>query len=101
MAKKKHIAPKGLDQMPRYRSHKEVRALKIEAIYVEVNDATGGPGALKCAGWDELIPVSAEYMEKHDPSPGGYVVFYEDGYQSWSPAEAFESGYTRSSDASE
>lgn len=25
---------------------------------------------------------------------GGYYVVYEDGYESWSPAEAFEKGYT-------
>ena len=32
---------------------------------------------------------------KHDPQAGGYYVVYADGYQSFSPAQAFEEGYTR------
>lgn len=38
--------------------------------------------------------VTQGYLEKHRPQPGGYYVLYDDGYQSWSPAEAFENGYT-------
>jgi hypothetical protein len=41
----------------------------------------------------EPFDVGAEYMVKHNPKPGGYWVLYEGGYQSWSPAEAFEDGY--------
>jgi len=41
------------------------------------------------------IPVSGEYLKKHQPKVGGYYVVYPDGYKSWSPAEAFESGYAR------
>lgn len=36
-----------------------------------------------------------EYMNKHQPQIGGYYVKYADGYESFSPAEAFESGYTK------
>jgi hypothetical protein len=32
---------------------------------------------------------------KHSPEAGGYYVQYKDGYTSFSPAEAFEEGYTR------
>lgn len=39
--------------------------------------------------------VDFEYMRKHKPQVGGYFVQYEDGYKSFSPAEPFESGYTR------
>lgn len=35
--------------------------------------------------------ISAEYCEKE--GKGGYTVVYEDGYKSWSPAEAFEKSY--------
>lgn len=38
--------------------------------------------------------VSKEYIQKHKPVVGGYYVVYEDGYESFSPAEAFESGNT-------
>jgi hypothetical protein len=33
-------------------------------------------------------------MIKHAPQVGGYYVRYPDGYESWSPAKAFEEGYT-------
>lgn len=41
------------------------------------------------------IAVDANWYRKHDPQKGGYYVVYEDGYVSFSPAEAFEGGYTR------
>jgi hypothetical protein len=40
------------------------------------------------------IPVNAEYLQKHKPRVGGYYVRYADGYESFSPAQAFEEGYT-------
>jgi hypothetical protein len=39
--------------------------------------------------------VSADYIRKHNPQVGGYYIAYTDGYRSYSPAEAFEAGYTR------
>jgi hypothetical protein len=39
--------------------------------------------------------VDAEYVRKHNPQAGGYYVVYQDGYKSFSPADAFEGGYTR------
>ena len=42
-----------------------------------------------------LVPDDTpNYMHKHKPEVGGYYVVYEDGYKSFSPAGAFESGYT-------
>ena len=44
-------------------------------------------------------PEDAKWIAKHsdgkgpDALVGGYVVDYEDGYVSWSPAGAFEEGY--------
>jgi hypothetical protein len=40
------------------------------------------------------ITVSENYIHKHNPQIGGYYVLYEDGYESFSPADAFESGYS-------
>jgi len=34
-----------------------------------------------------------EIPKDEDPDKQGYLVVYEDGYQSWSPAEAFEKAY--------
>ena len=39
--------------------------------------------------------VDCDYVRKHQPKAGGYFVVYKDGYKSWSPAEAFEDGYTK------
>ena len=78
-------------ELPKYKCHKVVHALKIGHLVVS-------PGT----GYD-MIPedgrfgsvyLDAAYMEKHNPKPGGYYVVYEDGYKSFSPAEVFEGGYT-------
>jgi len=42
----------------------------------------------------EEVTVSLEYQQKHNAFAHGYYVRYEDGYESWSPAETFESGYS-------
>lgn len=78
-------------EMPRYQSHKKVWALKIKAInFVENGGAMITPEESGYAPF----PVDDAYVQKHGPQPGGYFVQYADGYKSWSPAEAFEEGYT-------
>ena len=94
-------------QMPRYKSHKEVHALKIKEVIVHAHpntsfddsefekseDFEGGhlmPEDEKFAP----IPVDADWFRKHSPRGPGYYVVYQDGYKSWSPVEAFESGYS-------
>ena len=90
-------------EMPRYRSHKEVHALKIAAIVRdgegELNRETDGSAMITPAE-EGYAPfrVDREYMRKHDPQVGGYYVLYAGGYSSWSPAEAFEEGYTKLED---
>jgi hypothetical protein len=118
-------------EMPRYKCHKEVWALKIAEVRKEVACCEEG-GGIVCglpkrlhtakaakgdvgmdhdfiAGtWDvpgaTIVPVEAgygafevseEYVDKHNPQAGGYYVVYKDGYKSFSPAEAFEEGYTK------
>lgn len=87
-------------EMPKYRCHKEVHALKIAGIKRNNEDdpdaETDGSAMLEFEerGYSP-IRVDHGYMHKHKPQVGGYYVVYEDGYQSWSPAGAFESGYSR------
>jgi hypothetical protein len=101
----------GAREMPRYRSHKTVWALKIKAI--ELRNATigeleeilrDGRSANEFSGGAAITPeeegfavflVTREYLLKHNPQVGGYYVVYADGYKSWSPAQAFDEGYTR------
>ena len=77
-------------EMPRYKSHKEVWALKIARVE---NTAEGGTLYPEDRQYDK-IQVDFHYMAKHNPVAGGYYVVYKDGYKSFSPAEAFEDGYT-------
>ncbi len=84
--------------LPKYRCHKDVWALKIARVFDptrEDNEESDGSKLLGFIGSD-FVPrrVSREYVRKHDPKAGGYFVVYADGYESWSPAEVFESGYT-------
>lgn len=95
--------------MPKYRSHKEVWALEIKEVVPaekptieELERILNGDGGASDFG-AVLVPeghfgpftVSREFVSKHNPQAGGYYVVYKDGYKSFSPAEAFEDGYTR------
>lgn len=74
--------------MPLFKSHKTVRAAKIEGVrndWAEQGVHVEGLG---------LVRMGDEWMAKHKPEAGGYLVEYEDGYRSFSPAKAFEDGYT-------
>jgi hypothetical protein len=85
-------------EMPKYRSHKTVWALKIKAVAdpTKPGDETDGSRVLtfEDPGYAPMR-VAHAYVRKHDPKAGGYFVAYEDGYLSFSPADAFETGYTR------
>lgn len=85
------------EELPKYRCHKEVEALKIKSIsplpaHHEFPDSGGAMLAFE----RNYIPkqVSYGYVKKHSPKAGGYYVVYEGGYESWSPADVFEAGYT-------
>lgn len=78
-------------EMPRYQCHKQVWALKIKAIKV----MTDGTGVITPEGKGfSDFDVESDYINKHCPRVGGYYVQYEGGYESYSPADAFESGYS-------
>ena len=86
--------------MQLYQCHKKVRAAKItnvRANYVRdlpQSTPTFTHVDLFLEGSDVPTPMSVEWNEKHLPRIGGYYVVYEDGYASYSPAQAFEEGYT-------
>lgn len=112
-------------QMPKYKCHKEVWALKIaevrpipftpqptiaelerllnasepipESVRMTPSGEVVNGGALIVPAEEGFAPfeVNQEYMTRHRPSVGGYFVVYADGYKSYSPAKAFEEGYTR------
>ena len=79
--------------MPKYQCHKIVHAWRIGSIWLD-----GVDDRIKIIPEDRRfasVELPHTFWMKHKPQPGGYLVVYEDGYESFSPAEAFESGYTR------
>jgi hypothetical protein len=81
-------------EMPRYKCHKQVHALKIAAMEVRLDQsATIAPADAGYAPFTTAPGWSAR-SKASDADPGYYVV-YDDGYASWSPTKAFEEGYTR------
>jgi hypothetical protein len=74
--------------MKLYQSIKQVEAAKIARVQL-----TGGGNAILEFEGGGCQGVDAAYLIKHAPQPGGYYVRYQDGYESWSPAKAFEEGY--------
>lgn len=80
-------------EMPKYQCHKQVWALKIKAVAEGQSNDEFDILQFEEAGYAPLS-VSADWHFKHKPEAGGYYVVYEDGYKSYSPASAFESGYT-------
>lgn len=83
--------PETQREMPRYQCHKKVWALKIKSV--ELRPANGHIIHPADEGFAPFVVTDA-YVQKHKPEAGGYYVRYEDGYESYSPAKAFEDGYT-------
>jgi hypothetical protein len=72
-------------EMPRYISHKRVWAL-------ELKDITDFLLHFKDEGYAS-IPVEPEMFSRYTPVPGDFYVVYADGYESFSPRQAFLEGY--------
>ncbi len=73
-------------ELPKYVCNKKVWALKIKGISLD------GELAFEDSQYGPRIMDKA-WLDKHNPEVGGYLVQYDRGYISYSPAEAFESGY--------
>lgn len=74
-------------EMPRYKCHKEVHALRIRSIRGNVLSFW--------EDWFAPLDVDPAMFARYVPVPGDYYVVYEDGYRSISPRKAFEDGYAR------
>ncbi len=82
-----------LKQMPRYKCHKEVGAFKIAVLEYR---SDGGLKITPAESGFDVVYVEPEFVPRHDPARpqvGWYLVVYENGYKSFSPAKAFEEGY--------
>lgn len=93
------MSPVNVPDLPRYRCHKVVEALKLADVRHHagrlelVPDDPDYPPFQPPHGWLNRYHGAGSY----DPNKAdyGYYVVYEDGYASWSPSKAFEEGYTR------
>ena len=81
-------------ELPRYKCHKEVHAAKISIVIPKSKGTSHTAVLVPVDPRYGPIEVSEEYMTKHAPAAGGYYVVYADGYKSFSPAKAFQEGYT-------
>lgn len=80
-------------ELPKYKCHKEVWALKIKSIDLVEGDKSKFLLIPEDSRYDPF-EVLTTWAVKHDIKKDGYYVVYKDGYCSYSPAEAFEEGYT-------
>lgn len=73
--------------LPKYRCYKIVGAIRISAVeFGDTGAAVMGDG--------RVVEVDQAFLDRHGPKEGQYLVEYDDGYLSVSPAAAFEAGYT-------
>lgn len=84
-------------ELPRYKCHKIVHALKIVQI-----DSYPSSHIVLHFSEEEFSPENifehSNEFNRFTAREGddlGYYIVYEDGYISWSPTKAFEEGYTR------
>ena len=84
-----------MSNLPEYVCHKRVRAAKILAI----EDTDQGHVLIFEDSALGHHPVDKRWVREKRARPGGYLVVYEDGYESFSPAGAFEAGYHLVEDA--
>jgi hypothetical protein len=86
-----------LHAMPQYQSHKRVWALKIRAVEDLGTDTTTDENPIVKVHFEDaaFAPRTFNLRGKPTPEAGWYYVQYgDDGYESFSPAKAFEEGYT-------
>lgn len=76
--------------LPAFKCHKEVRAAKI----THVEPSGGGADLFLDLPGKPSVHVDDAWLAKHSPVAHGYFVAYGDGYTSFSPADAFETGYS-------
>lgn len=80
--------------LPLYQSHKVVGGLKIAAIERRFHQG------IRVAFEDPMQPPRDVALQgKPEPKTGWYYVLYSDGYESFSPPDAFENGYTAMGDS--
>lgn len=79
--------------MPKYKSHKEVWALKISVM--EFTEDGAAKMSFENSAYAPIEVPNFREKFNGDYDDTGYYVVYKGGYKSWSPTKAFEEGYTQ------
>lgn len=88
-------------ELPEYQSHKRVRAAKVVEVWDNSDENCEAAGLndtfivwlLDNGGY---VHVSQDLKMRGGDNPvDGYYMLYRDGFESWSPPDAFKEGYTR------
>ena len=82
-----------MSELPLYRCHKVVRAAKI--VRIEHPLELIGQTRFELKDGLQRVVATSSLDHKPTPSEGWYYVEYDNGYTSFSPADAFEGGYTK------
>ena len=82
-------------QLPRYKCHKEVWADSITEIHADymILSSCARIDLVNSCGYTDL--GNRMRVSESIPIIGDYFVIYDNDYQSWSPKDVFESGYSR------
>ncbi len=90
--------PKLLTELPKWTSHKVVQAARVTGVseghLPDILFVWHLAGGFQVEVDEDLARRVPTKVGEHGPI-GGYFVLYQDGYRSWSPADAFDEGYTR------
>ena len=77
--------------LPHWKCHKVVQAGRISLM---ARDEPNGMLMVHAEPSNMPFAVPLDFLRRHNPEIGGYFTVYEDGYISYSPAAAFEAGYS-------
>lgn len=82
-------------KIPKYETRKTVGALKIKSMRIADRDDPNSDTVIEFEGTEDTIRVNTVWRTRFLPVTGGYVVWYESGHVSFSPAEPFEKSASR------
>lgn len=82
-------------EMPRYRCIEAVWALQIKAVVQAPIEHVHAGGSWLVHPVEAFAPIEVDhdFVLKHDPQPGGYIVFHAGGGRSYRPAAEFSACY--------
>lgn len=79
------------NELPTYKCHKTVQAFKIKSV---INNPDGSVEVVPEDSKFQNVTMKELHLGDHKTAIGGYYVRYTNGYDAWSPAKAFEDGYS-------